>query len=237
MQNPHHALLLNGRPWRGKGSMVQNHAPAVRGQKIYIRCKYGWDDFISIRQGERFVDTVYRECLPLMFAQLADLQFRIRALRKNLRKTPPDRGESCESRALRMNTHDARFISPDGHHEIEIGALESIVKRSFAVTWTREQLEGFLCHGAMIARFVVVRIRAAVTAVVRLRVVYARGTRNRNPGDWSDTDSYFIKGLGRKLRRRTPFGGHHRRKLALEARQCWTFVLLCWLCSRRGSYY
>ena len=138
MQNPHDALLLDGRPLRGKGSMVQYHAPAVRGEQINVRCKYGWDDFISIRQGERFVNTVYRECLSLMFAQLADFQFRIRALRKNLCKTPPDRGEPCESRALRMNTHNARLISPDGHHEIEIGTLESIVKRGFAVTWSRE---------------------------------------------------------------------------------------------------
>ena len=118
--------------------MVQNHAPAVRSEKINVRRKYGRNDLISIRQGECFIDTMYRECLSLMFAQFADFQFRIRALRKNLCKTPLDGGESCESRTLRMNTHDARLISPDRQHEIEIGTLESIVKCGFAVAWSGE---------------------------------------------------------------------------------------------------
>lgn len=138
MQNPHQALLLDGRALRRKRGVMQNHPPAVRREDVYVGGEHRRDGLGSARHREGFVHAVNRQHLSLVLAQFAGLYLGIGPVRKNIRKARPNRREPRQPRPLRMDANDTRFIGPDRHHQIEVRALERIVKRGLAIGGSRK---------------------------------------------------------------------------------------------------
>jgi hypothetical protein len=112
-----------------RGCVVQYHAPAVGGEVVGIGCNQGGLGRSLPADADLLFDDVYHDIFALRQACYgAHPEVKSGTALEHLLPTCANGASPCQHRPHGMNAHNLVVVRPGGHHRLNIGALERVIK-------------------------------------------------------------------------------------------------------------
>ena len=112
-----------------RGCVVKYHAPAVGGEVVGIGCKHGGLGGGLPADADVLFDDVYHDIFALRQARYGvHPEVKSGTALEHLLPACSNGVSSCQHRPHGMNAHHLVVVRPGGHHRLDIGALEGIIK-------------------------------------------------------------------------------------------------------------